>query len=195
MIRPCLYLLAAALLLTGCNNPTYINVPNDGSDLAINDPNQLTVIKIEKRALAHLLAQSPIPGDVGVRFPEGTSERAAMSIVADLPDNIFAEGMTPSEEYALVEVREISARGGLGRVDIIRPGSLRAREFVEVHLSWDFFDGWIVERTQVRNFQIDRVDPDLLVAPSTGATQPKFEEVKPPKDEEDAGDAIEDAAE
>ncbi|MFN3165982.1 MAG: hypothetical protein ACE37H_02845 [Phycisphaeraceae bacterium] len=179
MIRSCLLLLTAALLLTGCNNPTYINVPNDGSDLAINDPNQLTVIKIEKRALQHLLAQSPIPGDVGVRFPAGTTDRVAMSIVAELPDNVFAEGMTPSDEYALVEVREISARGGLARVDVIRPGSLRPREFVEVHLAWDFFDGWVVERTQTRNFQIERLDPGLLVAPGAGQTPPKYEEVKP----------------
>lgn len=190
MIRSCILLFTAALLLAGCNNPTYINVPNDGSDLAINDPNQLTVMKIEKSALNFMLAQSPIPGDVGVRFPAGTNERAALSIVADLPDNVFVEGMTPSDEYALVEVREISARGGLARVDVIRPGSLRPREFVEIHLEWDFFEGWVPERVQIRNFAIDRIDPDLLVAPGKDTT-PKVEEVQPPQSDMPTEEPIE----
>ncbi len=185
MIRLTLFLLSAALLLSGCNNPTYINVPNDGSDVAINDPNQLTVKTIQTNALKYLIAQSGIPGDIGVRFPEGTSERVALSIVSQLPKNVFVEGMTPGDEYQLIEVREISARSGRGRVDFIRPGSLQKREFVEVHLYWDFFDGWIVERLQVRNFEIDRVDPDLLVAPPRKPAQPKYEEVPAPVQEQE----------
>ena len=180
MTRSFMLLFAATLLLAGCNNPTYINVPNDGNDLAINDPNQLTVIKIEKSALAYLIGRSAIPGDIGVRFPEGTSERTALSVVAELPDNVFVEGMTPGDEFQLIEVREISARGGLGRVDVIRPGELREREFVEVHLRWDFFDGWVAERLQVRNFGVERVDPSRLTAPSGKPIEPEYEQVEPP---------------
>ena len=82
---------------------------------------------------------------------------------------------------------------------MIRPGTLRERELVEVHMQWSVWDGWVPDYLRVRNIDIDRVDPLLLAAP---ARRPKdeqpAEEVAPvdePADDEEAGDAVEDAAE
>lgn len=168
MIRFCLSLLTAGLLLVGCNRPSYINVPNDGSDAAINAPNWDTTKRIEKSALAYLLSQSALPGDVVIRFPQGTTEETAFEVADALADyNVYPAGATPTEEYHVVEVRKIQARGARGRVDVIRPGTLRERELVEVHMELTVWDGWVPEYLRVRNIDIDRIDPLLLAPPVT----------------------------
>lgn len=191
MIRSFLILLTASLLLIGCNRPSYINVPNDGSDAAINGPNWDTTKRIEKAALAYLLSESPIPGDVVVRLPQGTTESTAFEVASALSAyNVFPEGSTPSDEFQMIEVRKIQARGTLGRVDVIRPGDLRERELVEVHMQWSIWDGWVPDYLRVRNIDVGRIDPLLLAAP---APKPKdYEEVEPV---EDAPDAAEESAE
>lgn len=164
------------LLVLGCNNPTYVNVPGGSRDLAINDPNQLTVIRIQREALQYLFAQDPIPGDVVIKLPAGTNERVAFDLAADLSAyNVFPEGQTPSDEFRVVEVRSITARGGRGRVDIIRPGTIREREMLEVHMKWNAWDGWVADYLRVRNIDVDRIDPLLLAVPK----QPVAPEVAP----------------
>jgi len=199
MIRSLLILFTVALMLTGCNRPSYINVPNDGSDAAINGPNWDTTKRIEKSALAYLLSDSNLPGDVVIRFPEGTTQATAFEIADDLSAyNVFPEGSTPSDEYHIVEVRKIQARGARGRVDVIRPGELRERELVEVHMELTLWDGWVPEYLRVRNIDIDRIDPLLLAAPAPKAKdkakdEPAYEEVAPAEDA--AEGAAQDAAE
>lgn len=201
MIRSCLILLTVSLLLVGCNRPSYINVPNDGSDAAINGPNWDTTKRIQKAALAYLLSESQLPGDVVIRFPKGTSEQTAFEIADALAAyNVFPESATPSDEYHIVEVRKIQARGTRGRVDVIRPGSLRERELVEVHMELTVFDGWTPEYLRARNIDIDRVDPLLLAAPGAEPKgQPAYEEVEPaeeaPVEVEESAEEVEEAAE
>ncbi|MGB0767165.1 MAG: hypothetical protein ACPGYV_05605, partial [Phycisphaeraceae bacterium] len=36
MLRLCILLLSAVFVVTGCSRPSYINVPNDGSDANID---------------------------------------------------------------------------------------------------------------------------------------------------------------
>ncbi|MBX2850556.1 MAG: hypothetical protein KTR15_02275 [Phycisphaeraceae bacterium] len=190
MIRSCLILLTASLLLVGCNRPSYINVPNDGSDAAINGPNWDTTKRIQKAALAYLLSDSNLPGDVVIRFPQGTTETTAFEIADALAAyNVFPESSTPSDEYHVVEVRKIQARGARGRVDVIRPGELRERELVEVHMELTVWDGWVPEYLRVRNIDVDRVDPLLLAAPAAEPKdEPAYEEVDPV---DDAGEEVE----
>lgn len=190
MIRSCLILLTASLLLVGCNRPSYINVPNDGSDAAINGPNWDTTKRIQKAALAYLLSDSNLPGDVVIRFPQGTTETTAFEIADALAAyNVFPESSTPSDEYHVVEVRKIQARGARGRVDVIRPGELRERELVEVHMELTVWDGWVPEYLRVRNIDVDRVDPLLLAAPAAEPKdEPAYEEVEPA---DDAGEEVE----
>lgn len=199
MIRSCLILLTASMLLAGCNRPSYINVPNDGSDAAINGPNWDTTKKIQTAALAYLLSDSRLPGDVVIRFPQGTTESTAFEIANALSAySVFPEGSTPSDEYHVVEVRKIQARGTLGRLDVIRPGELRERELVEVHMQWSVWDGWVPDYLRVRNIDVDRVDPLLLAAPAKPKQEQPAEEVAPvdePADSEDAADAVEDTSE
>lgn len=200
MIRSFLILSAVCLMLVGCNRPSYINVPNDGSDAAINGPNWDTTKKIQIAALAYLLQDSRLPGDVVVRFPQGTTETTAFEIANALSAyNVFPEGSTPSDEFHVVEVRKIQARGTLGRLDVIRPGTLRERELVEVHMQWSVWDGWVSDYLRVRNIDIDRVDPLLLAAPASRPKDKKpAEEVAPVEVEEDVSDGsedVEDAAE
>lgn len=196
MIRSFTFLFVAAALLAGCNAPGYINVPNDGKDLAINGPNQLTVVKIEKEALDYLLSKSMIPGDIALRLPEGTLDTKAIEITSYLSKrgyNVYPEGQTPSDEYRLVEVREISARFGRARVDMIRPGKLRERELVEVYLDWGMFTGWVPERLQARNIDVKRIDSQLLAAPGAKPKASAFPPIEQPA--EDAAEDVEDAAE
>ncbi len=200
MIRSCLILLTASLLVLGCSRPSYINVPNDGSDAAINAPNWDTTKKIQKSALAYVLSDSNLPGDVVIRFPEGTTEATAFEIADYLSAyNVFPESATPSDEYHVVEVRKIQARGALGRVDVIRPGALRERELVEVHMELTVWDGWAPEYLRVRNIDVDRIDPLLLAPPAPKAkpkNEPDYEEVAPAEDApEDVEDAVEEPAE
>lgn len=195
MIRSFFILSTIALVMIGCNRPSYINVPNDGRDAAINAPNWDTTKKIQKSALAYLLSDSNLPGDVVIRFPKGTSEATAFEIADYLSDyNVFPEGSTPSSEYHLVEVRKIQARGAIGRLDVIRPGELRERELVEIHMELSVWDGWRPEYLRVRNIDIDRIDPLLLAAPaSEPKDEPLYEEVAPVEDA--AEDVVEDDAE
>jgi hypothetical protein len=194
MIRSLLILFAAALILTGCNRPSYINVPNDGGDAAINGPNWDTTKKIQIAALSYLLSKSSLPGDVVVRLPNGTTSSTAFEVANALSAyNVFPEGSTPSDEFHLVEVRKIQARGTIGRVDVIRPGELRERELVEVHMLWTVLDGWQPDYLRVRNIDVDRIDPLLLAAPAPEPKDdPAYEEVAPETD--DAVDAAEDDA-
>lgn len=182
MIRFSILFLSAAVLLTGCSRPSYINVPNDGSDAAINGPNWDTTKRIQKAALAYVLSDSGLPGDVVIRFPEGTTEATAFEIADALAAyNVFPESATPTNEYHVVEVRKIQARGARGRVDVIRPGELRERELVEVHMELSVWEGWIPEYLRVRNIDVDRVDPLLLAAPAAQPKEqpPSVEEVEP----------------
>jgi hypothetical protein len=199
MIRSFLILLTASLLLIGCNRPSYINVPNDGSDAAINGPNWDTTKKIQKAALAYLLSDSNLPGDVVIRFPQGTTETTAFEIADALAAyNVFPESSTPSDEYHVIEVRKIQARGGTGRLDVIRPGTLRERELVEVHMEWTVFEGWQPDYLRVRNIDVDRVDPLLLAAPAAKPKdeEPDYEEVEPVEEApEPAEEAVEEPAE
>lgn len=185
MIRSLLILFSVALMLTGCNRPSYINVPNDGGDAAINGPNWDTTKRIQKAALVYLLSDSELPGDVVVRFPEGTTATTAFEIADHLAAfSVFPEGSTPSSEYHVVEVRKIQARGARGRVDVVRPGELRERELVEVHMQWSLLNGWQPDYLRVRNIDVDRIAPLLLAAPAAEAKpESSFEEVAPPADE------------
>lgn len=194
MIRFCLILLTASLVLAGCSRPSYINVPNDGSDAAINAPNWDTTKRIQKSALAYLLSQSELPGDVVIRFPKGTSTETAFEVADALAAyNVFPAGSTPTDEFHVVEVRKIQARGARGRVDVIRPGTLRERELVEIHMELTVLDGWVPEYLRVRNIDVDRIDPLLLAAPAADEEdEPAVEEVEPPA--EDAAEAVEEAA-
>ena len=198
MIRSFLILLTASFVLVGCNRPSYINVPNDGSDAAINAPNWDTTKRIQKSALAYLLSQSELPGDVVIRFPKGTSEETAFEVADALAAyNVFPASATPTDEYHVVEVRKIQARGARGRVDVIRPGTLRERELVEIHMELTVFDGWAPEFLRVRNIDVDRVDPLLLAAPAAPEEEDEPAEVVEPAEEaaEPAEEAAEDAAE
>ena len=200
MIRLSMLLLAAALLLTGCNRPSYINVPNDGSDAAINGPNWDTTKRIQKAALAAVRNDSNLPGDVVIRFPRGTTEATAFEVADSLSAyNVFPESSTPTDEYHVLEVRKIQARGTHGRVDVIRPGELRERELIEVHMQWSVWDGWVPDYLRVRNIDVSRIDPLLLAAPGADAAEPSYEEVEPvedaPEPAEDAADAADEAVE
>ena len=197
MIRSFLILFTATLVLAGCSRPSYINVPDDGSDAAINAPNWDTTKRIQTAALAYLLSDSQLPGDVVIRFPQGTSEKTAFEIADALAAyNVFPESSTPSSEYHVVEVRKIQARGGTGRLDVIRPGKLRERELVEVHMEWSVLDGWQPDYLRVRNIDVDRVDPLLLAAPpAKPKDEPAYEEVQPVEEAPEAPAPAEDASE
>lgn len=194
-------LLAVAVLLAGCNSPNYINVPGVTGDIAFNDANSSTAVLMEKAALQAVLEQASIPGDVAVRFPEGTSQLTAITVVAELPENAFLDGQAPSQEYTLVEVVKVRARGGTGAVDIIRPGQTRVRELVAVEMAWDFFDGWVVTAIRPYAFDVDTVDPNVVAPgwrrnrapqfPPAVGTQPETEDVPDdamPEILEDAGE-------
>ena len=162
MNRLLLPLVLVAALLAGCNSPSYINVPGVTGDIAFNDANSSTAVHMEKTALLAVLTEAAIPGDVAIRFPEGTSELTAITVVAELQQNVFLDGQTPSGEYTLVEVVKIRARGGTGAVDIIRPGMTRERELVAVEMAWDFFDGWVVTDLRTYAFDVDTVAPNVV---------------------------------
>ena len=192
MTRLLLVLFCTLLVSLGCNRPSYINVPNDGSDAAINAPNWDTTKRIQKSALAYLLSQSELPGDVVIRFPQGTTEETAFEVADALAAyNVFPASATPTDEYHLIEVRKIQARGTRGRVDVIRPGSLRERELVEVHMELTVFDGWAPEFLRVRNIDVDRIDPLLLAAPAAAEEDEPAEVVESLEEGAEEADAVE----
>ena len=181
----------AVVLLAGCNSPNYINVPGETGDIAFNDANHTTTTLMEKAALTAVLSEAAIPGDVAVRFPEGTSQLTAITVVAELPENCFLDGQAPSQEYTLIEVVKVRARGGSGAVDIIRPGQTRPRELVSVRMRWDFFDGWGVESVRPYAFDVDSVDPDIIAPGWHRDREPQFAPAAPGLAVEPAVDAVE----
>lgn len=209
MLRLLTTCLAASLLLTACSRPSFINVPNDGGDSAINGPNWVTTVQIEKAALRYLLSEDPIPGDLVLELPPGTTQRTAFDVAADLSEyNVFPVGQAPSDEYRVIEVRKVVARGTRGRVDIIRPGTVRQREMVEVHMDWSAWGGWTPDYLRVRNIDVDRIDPLRLAPPENKADEPEVvepvepeeaepEDAEPAEDTDDTDetDAADDAAE
>ncbi|MEM9415396.1 MAG: hypothetical protein AAGA29_07965 [Planctomycetota bacterium] len=190
-LSPLFFLFAAVVLLTGCNSPNYINVPGVTGDIAFNDANSSTAVLMEKAALNAVLTEAAIPGDVAIRFPEGTSELTAITVVAELADNVFLDGQTPSGEFTLVEVVKIRARGGTGAVDVIRPGLTRARELVSVEMAWDFFDGWVVTAIRPYAFDVDSVAPNVVAPGWRRDREPQYA----PGGGEVTPDAVEAAAE
>lgn len=182
-----------AVLLAGCNSPNYINVPKVTGDVAFNDANSSTAVLMEKVALRAVLDRAAIPGDVAVRFPEGTSELTAITVVAELPENVFLDGQTPSQEFTMVEVVKVMARGQTGWVDVIRPGAQRPRELVKVEMAWDFFDGWVVTDMRPYTFAVDQVAPNVVAPGWNPDRAPQFApDLNPPKDDvvEDAADEV-----
>lgn len=180
MIRRVLPLLLAALLLPACSSPTYINVPPADGDVAFNNANSRTVRDIEQVALAAVLAARPISGDVAIRFPRGTSELTAITVISDLPENVVPEGDTATGEYTLVEVRAVRVRGGTGEVDIVRPGTTRDRELVTVTMKWRPLNGWTSRGMRVWGFGVDQADRNLLVDPAAERRQPAYQPVPDP---------------
>lgn len=187
MLRTVMMLTLMAILLPACSAPTYINVPQADGDVAFNDANGNTVRTLEKLALGAILAERNYAGDVAIRFPQGTTELTAITVIADLPDNVILEADSATGEYTLIEIREVRVRGGTAQVDIVRPGTTVARELVTVTLKWKAIGGWIYRSSKVWGIDMSRPDADRFARPAADPSTPSFEQVEPaPMPEEDA---------
>ena len=179
MFRTVMMLALLVILLPACSAPTYINVPGADGDVAFNDANGTTVRTLEKNALAAVLAERNYAGDVAIRFPQGTTELTAITVIADLPGNVILEADSATGEYTLIEVREVKVRGGTAEVDIVRPGTTVARELVTVTLKWKALDGWVYRGSKVWGIDMSQPGADRFARPAAPPSKPSFEQVEP----------------
>jgi len=186
MLRTVILLVLMVILLPACSAPTYINVPPADGDVAFNDANGNTVRTLEKKALGAILAERNYAGDVAIRFPQGTTELTAITVIAELPDNVILEADSATGEYTLIEIREVRVRGGTAQIDIVRPGTTLARELVTVTLKWKAIGGWIYRSSKVWGIDMTRPGADRFARPAADPSTPSFEQVEPQPAPEDA---------
>ncbi len=147
--------LLAGSLLTGCS--TYVNIPPQSGDVAINNPNMKDVLNVESKALSAVVADRPLNGGYNVQLPEGTSDKSYDFVVGSLDEHA---GRAGDGNLPTLHVAQVRVRGMKGEVDVVRPSDTTKvdspSQLVTVYLNWHFFDGWMVDRVRPWHIPVDQ---------------------------------------
>jgi len=158
------FALTASLLATGC--ATYVNIPSREGDVAVHDPNEGAVQRVEIAAGRAAIAERRGEGQFQVVLPRGTSPLTYDQVLPKIsPDAVhFKDG--PREGVAVVEIREIRIRGMDAEADVVRPWDLADpsgySQVLTVEMKWDPVGLWQVVR--VTGWRTD-VDSALRTTP------------------------------
>ena len=136
-----------AMLFTGCSTPTYINIPGQTSDDALNDPNGGDVVKIMARAIDAAVSAEGGLGDrpYELLLPNGSNQETYQNVVLMVGGGAISPDTLRSSPVPSVAVAGVRVRNRDAEVDIVRP-SPTGRAGVTVELFWYYTDGWQVER-------------------------------------------------
>lgn len=140
-------LLICCSVFTACS--TYVNIPPQSGDVAINNPNMKDVLNVEAVALRAVVADRSLNGGYNIQLPEGTDDESYGIVIAKLDEHAgrAGDGALPTLTVAQVRVRGMKAE-----VDVVRPSDAAQQaspeQLVTVYLNWHFFDGWMAERVR-----------------------------------------------
>jgi len=150
-------LLAACLLLPGCQGPSYVNIPAESGDVAFHSPNGRTVRAVVAVAVDGIVAQTPLDGPVALSLPTGAEALTYEAVAAVANANVIPAA--PDDEGAATTARlrvtAVRVRGHKAEVDAVRAKPGGAEQLVTVHLSWNAFSEWGVNRIRVWNIPIE----------------------------------------
>ncbi len=143
-------LIAAAATFTGCS--TYINVPALDGDIAVNDPNDETVIKVIVAAIPYAVQEQNYKGTYQVQFPVGTRGIVAYDALTPIDDKaLWRDPVNP--ELPVYQAAQVRVRSWVAEVDIVRPVNPTqlnlGNQLVTCFLKWDAVSGWTVKRTRI----------------------------------------------
>lgn len=150
------------LALTGCQGPSYVNIPAENGDLAFNNPNGRTVRAVVVAAVDGVITQTPLDGPVALGLPPKAEVLTYESIADSVTSNVvpFPEGEdAAAPTTATLTVTQVRVRGHKGEVDAIRAPAGGAEQLVTVYTAWDAFGGWRV--TRIRPWRIPVPDQPL----------------------------------
>lgn len=151
-------LLVAGSLFTGCS--TYVNIPPQSGDVAINNPNMKDVLNVEAKAIKAVVADRSLNGGYNVKLPQGTSDASYTYVISKLDEHAGRIGDLPGATLATLNVAQVRVRGMKSEVDVVRPSDAKQidspGQLVTVYLNWHFFDGWLVERVRPWHIPLDK---------------------------------------
>ncbi len=155
--------LCTAMLMVGCQGPSYVNVPRDNGDLAFNNPNGRTVRAVVVAAVDGVITQTPLTGPVALSLPQGAEALTYEAVAGQLASSNVIPAPEQGEEGAAItaslEVTSVRVRGHRAEVDAIRAKAEGPGQLVTVHTAWDAFSGWRV--TRIRAWRINPNQPGV----------------------------------
>lgn len=141
-------LAAITVSLTACGG-TYVNIPAQQGDVAAHDPNDATVRKVMILAIRTATKDVDPGQQLAVSTPRGTTALTEAAIVHVLGGR-FVDARTHSRSSKPdIAVTGVRIRGTSAAVDVGRPSATGGRELVTVDMTWQPFNGWAVDNTQV----------------------------------------------
>ncbi len=175
-------LIAAATALTGCS--TYINVPAMPGDVAVNDPNDETVIKVIVASIPYAVQDQGYSKTYQVQFPVGTRGIVAYDALTPIDDKaLWRNPINP--ELPVYQAAQVRVRSWVAEVDVIRPVNPDqlnlGNQLVTVFLKWDAVSGWTPKRLRVWTTTVETAlrkapyssDTSDPASPSTDKQNPK----------------------
>lgn len=144
-------LLLIPITFNGC--ASYVNIPADGRDTAINAVNLPPVPAVMSEALAYAIAKYPLGSAYCINLPYNSNDRTYRLAYEDIIEFNGAEGLCQTEcttnetqlpYYQLISVR---IRGNHAIVNILLPESLAERRLLVLGLNGSF-SGWNVISVQ-----------------------------------------------
>ena len=148
----CLHGSALAVLaaLAGC--AAYVNVPDQGGDIAMHNPNLPTVGEVEAESLRAVLMTRPINRQFQVVLPPGTRPAQYVAVTSQLGEQATWSFKAPPEEMPTVWVRQVRIRGGSAEVDVVVPDDPSRPtgpfKLMTARLKWSAFGGWRTHRVR-----------------------------------------------
>lgn len=141
-----LALLAAPLALVACAGPSYVNVPGQAGDLAVNNANSDTVREVTAAAVKGMLLSKEVAAPIALQLPEG----ATALTHADVARRVGPDVVSPNEEgveaASRMTIHEIRVRGTRAQVDVVAPGPGGLDQLTTVYLGWTTSSGWQADR-------------------------------------------------
>jgi hypothetical protein len=161
-----------ALLSVGCTTPTYVNVPAQRGDTALNGVNSSPVRQASAAAVTASQGATGPAGNYEVILPDGATPETYAAVVERLPGQALLPGTQATAGVRTYEVRGVRLRGTGGEVDVIRPGRQGRHELVTVRVKWRPFSEWTADGMRVWHTHVTPTWPSQDVATMPTATQP-----------------------
>ncbi len=148
--------VGASALMSGCLG--YVNIPPQKGDIAVHNPNMVTVRHVLAEALNQMVQAYPFEGRFAVLLPEDTTSDTYEQVVPKVSKKAVWPGNPERDEIPVLEVKRIRIRGQDAQVDIVRPlhGDQKdVSQVVTATLKWHPLQGWVTQRLRAWELSTD----------------------------------------